>query len=359
MAVGTDSADSCLDRLARFKYHILKRVVIMVAQGIRAKESCPRCAKGKLVTDNESGELFCSKCGYVITEKIEESGPEWRSFTQDDHGDRARAGAPTSLTMHDMGLATIINPVNKDASGRPLAASMKSTIERLRTWDSRSQVHEPVDRNFRQAFSELNRLKDKLAISDAVIEKAAYIYRKALEKGLVRGRSISALMASALYAACRDTATPRNLKDVEHAANIKRKDIARCYRLLVKELDLKMPVTDSVQCVSRIASKIGIAEKTKRHATNVLKQAKKNEVSAGKDPMGLAAAALYLACVKNNEDKTQRDIAEAANVTEVTIRNRYKGLKQSIDEAEGVSGDTDAKKSTPAKAKKDDKGNDK
>jgi len=137
-------------------------------------------------------------------------------------------------------------------------------------------------------------------------------------------------MAAALYAACRDTSTPRNLKDVEQAANIKRKDIARCYRLLVKELELKMPVTDSIQCIARIASKIGIQEKTKRFATKVLKAAQENEVSAGKDPMGLAAAALYLACVKNGEDKTQRDIAEAANVTEVTIRNRYKGLKDSF-----------------------------
>ena len=293
------------------------------------KEKCPRCVKGTLVTDHESGEMFCSICGFVISEKLQEAGPEWRSFTQDEHGDRARAGAPTSLTMHDMGLATIINPTNKDASGKPLSSTMKSTIERLRTWDSRSQVHEPVDRNFRQAFSELNRLKDKLSISDAVIEKAAYIYRKALDKGLVRGRSISALMASALYAACRATETPRNLKDVEQAANIKRKDIARCYRLLIKELDLHLPVTDSVQCVARIASQIGIQEKTKRHAIKVLKLAQKNEISAGKDPMGLAAAALYLACVKNGEDKTQRDIAEAANVTEVTIRNRYKGLKDS------------------------------
>ena len=202
------------------------------------KEKCPRCVKGTLVTDHESGEMFCSKCGFVLSEKLQEAGPEWRSFTQDEHGDRARAGAPTSLTMHDMGLATIINPTNKDASGKPLTTTMKSTIERLRTWDSRSQVHEPVDRNFRQAFSELNRLKDKLAISDAVIEKAAYIYRKALDKGLVRGRSISALMASALYAACRDTETPRNLKDVEHAANIKRKDIVRCYRLLIRNWHL-------------------------------------------------------------------------------------------------------------------------
>jgi transcription initiation factor TFIIB len=295
------------------------------------KDTCPRCGQGKLVTDNESGEMYCSECGIVLSEKIQELGPEWRSFTQDEHGDRARAGAPTSLTMHDMGLATVINPINKDASGRPLTTSMKSTIERLRTWDSRSQVHEPIDRNFRQAFSELNRLKDKLAISDAVIEKAAYIYRKALEKGLVRGRPISLMMASALYAACRDTATPRNLKDVEEAANIKRKDIARCYRLLVKELDLKMPVMDSILCVARIASRIDIAEKTKRHAVSVLKKAQKYEVSAGKDPMGFAAAALYLACVKNGEDRTQRDIAEAANVTEVTIRNRYKGLKESLD----------------------------
>jgi transcription initiation factor TFIIB len=275
--------------------------------------------------------MYCSECGIVLSEKIQELGPEWRSFTQDEHGDRARAGAPTSLTMHDMGLATVINPINKDASGRPLTTSMKSTIERLRTWDSRSQVHEPIDRNFRQAFSELNRLKDKLAISDAVIEKAAYIYRKALEKGLVRGRPISLMMASALYAACRDTATPRNLKDVEEAANIKRKDIARCYRLLVKELDLRMPTADPLLYVARIASRIDITEKTKGLAVASLMEAQKRGISAGKDPMGLAAAALYLACVKNGEGRTPRDVAEAANVTEVTIRNRYKRLRESLD----------------------------
>ncbi len=298
----------------------------MVLQSLNA-DNCPRCAKNSLLTDDVTGERFCGKCGYVISEKSQESGPEWRSFTQDEHGNKARAGAPTSLTMHDMGLSTIINPMNKDASGKPLTASMKSTIERLRTWDSRSQVHESVDRNLRQALSELNRLKDKLALSDAVIEKAAYIYRKAIEKKLVRGRSISAMIASALYAACRDTETPRTLNDVGEAANLKKKDIARCYRLLHRELDLKMPVVDPIQCVARIASKLGITEKTKRYAVKVLKTAQEHEESAGKDPMGLAAAALYLACVKNGEDITQRDIAEAASVTEVTIRNRYKGLK--------------------------------
>ncbi len=203
-----------------------------------------------MLTDRVTEERFCGKCGYVISEKIDDSGPEWRSFPNDGGKDPARTGVPTSLTMHDMGLATIISPTNKDSSGKPLSASMRSTIERLRTWDSRSQVHEPVDRNLRQAFSELSRLKDKLTISDSVLEKAAYIYRKAMEKGLVRGRSISALIAASLYTACRDTETPRTLKDIGGAANIKKKDIARCYRLIHRQLDLKMPVVNSIQCIS-------------------------------------------------------------------------------------------------------------
>src|SRR3972149_4875261 len=301
-----------------------------MAQSVRSSDRCQRCNKGAILTDSNTGEMFCSKCGFVATDRVEQEGPEWRSFSKEEHGDRARAGAPTSLTMHDMGLATIINPQNKDATGKPLSASMKSTIERLRTWDNRSQVHEPVDRNFRQAFSELDRLKDKLALSDAVIEKTAYIYRKALDKGLVRGRSIPGLVAAALYAACRDTETPRTLTDVANGINIKRKDVARCYRLLLRELDLKMPVVDPIKCVARIASKAGLSEKTKRRALLILKDAAEIEISAGKDPMGLAAAALYLSCVMNGENKTQKDVAQAAGVTEVTIRNRYKGLKESL-----------------------------
>ena len=275
--------------------------------------SCLRCGKNSLLTDDVTGEQFCSKCGYVVSEKSQESGPEWRSFQKDGGADPARTGAPSSLMIHDMGLSTVINPLNKDASGKPLS--------------SRSQVHEPVDRNLRQALSDLNKLKDKVSVPANVLEKAAYIYRKALEKKLVRGRSISAMIAASLYAACRDTATPRTLKDIADSANVKRKDIARCYRLLHHELELKMPVVDSIQCIARISSKLEISEKTKRYAVKVLKEAQERKESAGKDPMGLAATALYLSCVKNGVSITQRDLAEAAGVTEVTIRNRYKGLK--------------------------------
>jgi len=280
-----------------------------------------------MLTDDVTGEQFCSKCGYVVSEKSNESGPEWRSFQTESGTNPARTGAPSSLLMHDMGLSTVINPVNKDATGKPLSSSMKSTIERLRTWDSRSQSHEPMDRNLRQALNELSRMKDKIALSSNVLEKAAYLYRKALEKKLVRGRSISAMIAASLYAACRDTETPRTLNDIADAANVKRKDIARCYRLLHHELELKMPVVNSIQCISRISSKLELSEKTKRYAIKVLQEAQDNKESAGKDPMGLAATALYVSCIKNGDSITQRNLAEAAGVTEVTIRNRFKGLK--------------------------------
>ncbi len=297
-----------------------------MSQQIASKQRCPRCGKNTIITDMEIGELICGRCGYVVSERLENSGPEWRSFT-DSKTNRTRTGDGTSLAIHDHGLATVINPINRDSVGKPLPYSMKKTLKRLRIWDSRSQVQYSLDRNFRQAFSELRSMKDKLALSDAVIEKAAYIYRKALDKKLVRGRSISAMIAASLYAACRDTETPRTLNDITAAINIKRKDLTLCYRTLVKELDLKMPVVDSVQCVARIASKAGLSEKIKRYAVKILKKAEQNGISAGKDPMGLAASALYISSLRVGENCTQKIVAQAAGVTEVTVRNRCHGLK--------------------------------
>ena len=284
-----------------------------------------------MLTDGVTGERFCGGCGLVINERIEDSGPERQSFSKEQFEDRARTGIPMSLAIHDMGLATVIGHDNRDSTGKPLSASMKSTITRLRVWDSRSQVKESSDKNFRQAFSELSRLKDKLALSDVVIEKTAYIYRKAQDKGLARGRSITGLIAAALYLACRDTSTPRTLNEVARQINVKRKDVSRCYRLLVQELELTMPVLDPIKCMSRIASQSGLSEKVKRHALTILEDANEMEITAGKDPMGLAAAALYLSCVLNKESTTQKVIAMAAGVTEVTIRNRYKGLRENLN----------------------------
>jgi transcription initiation factor TFIIB len=231
-----------------------------------------------------------------------------------------------------MGLSTIIGTQNKDSTGKPLTSAMKSSIERLRTWDSRTQAHSSADRNLRQALNEMDKLKDKLALTDAVIEKAAYIYRKSMEKKLVRGRSIHGLVAACLYAACRNTETPRTLDDIAKGINIRRKDVARCYRLIFRELELKMPVVDPVKGVSRIASIAKLSEKSKRKAVAILEKAKDLGIVSGKDPMGIAAAALYLACISSGEVKSQKEISLASGVTEVTIRNRCAGLRKMIQE---------------------------
>ena len=297
----------------------------MIIQKLTNEEICPRCNNKEIITDSNTAEMFCAKCGFVITERVDNQGPE-RTFS-DSNANKSRTGDKTSLTRHDRGLSSIINPINKDSAGNPLSASMKSSIKRLRIWDNRSNVNSSVDRNLQKALSELLKMKEKLSLSDAIAEKAAYIYRKALEKKLIRGRSISALIAAALYAACRESGTPRTIKEVSSEINIRRRDVAVSYRMLLRELDMKMPVVDSVQCIARIASRAGMSEKTKRHAIKILKKAEESQSLAGKDPMGLAASSLYLASLKTGEKISQKQVALASGVTEVTIRNRCKGLK--------------------------------
>lgn len=286
---------------------------------------CLRCGKNTLVTDVESHEIFCSNCGMVLDEKVSDVRPE-RTFTNSTVN-TSHIGDKTTLARHDRGLSTMINPFDKDSSGNPLSTSMKSSLKRLRKWDSRSRVKNNDERNLQQALAELLKLKEKLSLPDAVVEKASYIYRKALEKKLVRGRSIAALIAAALYAACRESETPRTLQEVASSIGIKRKELTASYRMIYKELELIMPVIDSVSCIAKIASNADLSEKTKRYAMNILKKAEKQNALAGKHPMGLAASALYLASADLEENRTQKDIADAAGVTEVTIRNRCKSLR--------------------------------
>jgi transcription initiation factor TFIIB len=284
---------------------------------------------GQIITDNESGEIICRNCGMVMLDNVQETRPEWRSFTTDEaNNTRSRTGMPTSLARHDKGLATIIGRTNKDASGQVLDAAMRTTMERLRTWDFRTQAYTSTDRNLRQAFSELDRLKDKLGLPDSVIEKTAYIYRKVQERGLVRGRTISSVLAAAAYIACREMGMSRTLDDIAHLNNIKHKELARTFRLLVLELDLKVPMIDPMKCVVKVANKAKLSEKTKRQAMNIMHDIVKSGVSAGKDPMGLAGSVIYMSSINTGETITQMDIADAAGVTEVTIRNRYKDIKK-------------------------------
>jgi len=281
-------------------------------------DKCPECGSVNLIHDYDTGETVCSDCGLVLYGQMMDKGPEWRAFTQEEKASRSRVGIPTSYSVHDKGLSTAISQVDRDAFGRKLPLSTRLQMWRLRKWQIRSRAHSSVDRNLAQAMAELDRLSDKVYIPRPIKENAAVIYRKALDKNLVRGRSIAAITAAAVYAACRRSGTPRALHEIAEASLVDKKDVARCYRLLLRALDMHMPIADPLTYVSKIAERTGIAGKTQGIAIQILREARKKRAAAGKDPMGLAAAALYIACLQNNEKKTQKSIAEAAGVTEVT-----------------------------------------
>jgi transcription initiation factor TFIIB len=260
-----------------------------------------------------------------------DKGPEWRAFTQQEKASRSRVGMPTSYSIHDKGLSTTISQIDRDALGRKLPLSTKLQMWRLRKWQIRSRVHSSIDRNLAQAMAELDRLSGRVSLSPSLKEQAAVVYRKALDKGLVRGRSISGVAAASLYAACRKNGAPRTLREIAEASLVDKKDVARCYRLLLRELDFHMPISDPLTYISKIAEKTGVSGRTQGDAIALLRVAKQKRVDAGKDPMGMAAAALYIACMQKSEKITQKDIAEAAGVTEVTVRNRYKALKKQLN----------------------------
>ena len=294
---------------------------------------CTNCSSYQAaITDPESGEMICSNCGMVISDKIEDTiHPERRMHTFEDVDKRARTGAPSSLARHDMGLSTIIGKENKDASGQKIDTAMHSKLGRLRTLDFRTCMRTSGDRNFMRAFGQLERLKEKLSLSDAIVEKAAYLYRKVQEKGLIRGRTVDSMLAAAVYSACRELETPRTIKDIAAKGNVKRKDVARSYRLLVFELGIRNPIVNPMKCVARVANRLSISEKTKHHALSMMEEVVNKKITAGKEPMGLAATVLYASSIKTEEKIPQKDIAAASGVTEVTIRNRFKDLKKILE----------------------------
>jgi transcription initiation factor TFIIB len=291
---------------------------------------CPECGGGSIIHDYNTGEIVCTNCGLVIGEWAMDEGPEWCAFTEEERASKSRVGMPMLYSVHDKGLSTTIDRIGEDAFGRKLPLSTRSQMWRLRKWQFRSRVQSSIDRNLAQTMGELERLSDKLYITSPIKERAAVIYRKALNKGLVRGRSIAAVVAAALYAACRGSGTPRTLKEIEEASLVDKKDVARCYRLLLRELNVQVSMVNPLIYISKIAETVGISGKTQGLAIQIFWKAKRKRVTAGKDPKSLAAAILYIACMLNDEEKSQKEIAGAAGVTEVTLRNRCKALNEQL-----------------------------
>jgi len=294
------------------------------------RRGCPQCLDLNLVTDANSGEVVCSECGLVLAENMLNQSPEWSAYTLEEKQSNSRIGSPVSYARFDKGLHTTITGLT-DASGNRLSSKAKRHAWRLRKWHMRSTVYESRDRNLIQAMSELQMLSEKLHVSATIKELAAVLYRKALDEDLIRGRSIAAIVTASLYVACRLTKTPKTLNDVVKVSSRSRGEVSRAYRLLVSTLDVEVPSHDASSYVSRFAEKAHISGKVQGVAFKILRRAKRKRITVGKDPAGVAAAVLYIACQLERENLTQKDIAQIAGITEVTVRNRKKEIIKKLD----------------------------
>jgi transcription initiation factor TFIIB len=290
-------------------------------------EICSLCDSKALVFDAETSETVCSSCGMVVHDNTESMGPEWRVYSGGDIESKSRTGMPTSLAFHDMGLSTFISYSNVDANGAVISPEQMSKVQRMRRWNKISSNNRSYHRNLKNAFAILSTVKDKLSLNDALIEKSAYNYRKALDRRIIKGRSIRALVVASVYAACRELNVPRTLDEIAETANTDSIFAGKCYRLLVRFLKLHLPVLDSNVYLAKIANKANVSEKTYRRALEMLTAIKENPISHGKDPNALAVAVLYAACLKENEKVSQAQIAVAGDTSIVTLRKRYQDVK--------------------------------
>jgi transcription initiation factor TFIIB len=300
---------------------------------VTSKKSRVAFLSDLVVTDPDTGELIRKDTGEVISDNALSQEKEWRAFDVQETKNRARVGAPTSLAFHDMGLSTTIGKEATDASGNPIDAATKMRMGRLRMWNSRSQIHSPIERNLQRAFTMLSRIKDRLGLPNHVTEKAAYVYRKAQERGLIRGDSIGSVLTASIYVAARQSGVLRTLEDISESSNVKPKQAAKSYRRILSELDIKVPLIDPTKYIVKVANNLNFDEKIKRKALELMEQAQKKNILVGKDPISMAASILYLVNLaegQRNRRKTQAEIAKAAGITEVTLRNRSKELRKKL-----------------------------
>nr|WP_253736966.1 transcription initiation factor IIB [Halohasta salina] len=272
--------------------------------------------------------------GLIIENDRIDRGPEWRAFTHSERQEKSRVGAPTTNTMHDKGLTTTIDWKNEDAYGRSLSSEKRSQMHRLRKWQERIRTKDAGERNLQFALSEVDRMASALGVPQSVREVASVIYRQALNEDLIRGRSIEGVSTAALYAACRKEGIPRSLEEIAEVSRVDRKEIGRTYRYISQELGLEMRPVDPKKYVPRFSSQLDLSEEVQAKAKEIIDTTAEEGLLSGKSPTGFAAAAIYAASLLCNEKKTQREVADVAQVTEVTIRNRY----QEQIEAMGLSG---------------------
>jgi transcription initiation factor TFIIB len=298
---------------------------------IEYTKKCPDCSSSNLIKDYQRAEIVCKNCGLVVHEEIADRGPEWRAFDKEQKDKKSRAGPPIKYTLPDKGLSTVISPKNRDSYGRSIPTRQRLRLYRIRKMQRWSSIGDSNERNFSKATSEINRISSRMNLPRTIRERASMIYLKAAKKNLIRGRGVKPIAVAAIYLACRLAGIPRTLDELGDVSRVPRKEIGRTYRFISRKLKLKTNIPSPSSYVSRFCSELKLSQKVKEKSLEILKKSIEQELTSGRGPVGLAAAAIYISTVLCDEKRTQRQVAETAGVTEVTIRNRYREIVKKLD----------------------------
>lgn len=280
---------------------------------------CPEC-DGPIVVDTARGERSCNDCGLVVDEGRIDHGPEWRSYGEDN---RRRTGPRKTALLHDQGLSTNIDWQNRDAKGHMLSAEKRKKMSRLRKWDSKFSVKNTDERAIRQANGEVQRMGSALGLPNDIQEIAATIYRRCQMDGLLPGRSIEAMASASVYLAARQSGIPRTLDEIATVARVPYKTISSAQSYIRVELSLGVPPASPTDYIPRFFNDKKIPDSLKQTSMSLAQSVAESEYSSGRSPVSLAAASIYAAGIVEGRTVQQSVVSNAADVTEVTIRNRY------------------------------------
>lgn len=294
--------------------------------GITGVTICPNCRE-KLIGDLEKGEVLCPRCGYVATDGTIDNTPEWRSMDFEERMKRMQVGMPSTLSLHDQGLSTDISGENRDAHGKYLDSFNRQTAQQMKKWQRRIRTSSSGERSLSIALAKISEAADLLRLPSSIIEDASLIFRKSAKQAVSKSKSISGMAAASLYLACRRSNVNRSLKEIAKASGIQNRAAAKYYRVLISEVENNYIPPPTVQkYISKLVNKEKINTRVERLALELAGRTNESEISSGKTPAGLAAAYVYIASVMCGEHIPQREIAEFAEVTEVTVRNRCREI---------------------------------
>lgn len=279
--------------------------------------SCPECKSqpANIIEEFASGDLVCGDCGLVLGDRIIDTRSEWRTFANDEGDDPSRVGQAANPLLEGSQLDTIIG---RRDGGTGVAKDLNKVHGRATAIKG--------ERNLVQAYKEISSMCEAISLSKLVSDTAKQLYKRVDDEKLLRGKTAEAIIAACIFIACRQQNVPRTFREICALTRVPKNEIGRVFKLLSAKLQTDATVMNSEDLMYRFCSNLQIPPLVQKTGVEIVRKAKEYGTLAGKSPISVTAAVIYTVSALYRLNKSTKDIAHVAGVSEVTIRNAYKSL---------------------------------